>query len=77
MDKMMRFPTSCNAKMAYGILSAFVARGFFNEGLAQLAAHNAKGAVMPFAATWFLIYTIGLCMVRFNTGRPLFERAVR
>lgn len=71
-EKLKRFPTSPNAKMAYGILCAFVARGTLNEGI-RLVDVDADAAVFAFMATAVLLYTTVLAMVRFNTGRPLFE----
>ncbi|MFM9889237.1 MAG: hypothetical protein ACKVOE_01135 [Rickettsiales bacterium] len=71
-DRLMDFPTSCNAKMAYGILSAFVARGFVNEAVLHMQ-DDPKTALMSGLMAAFMVYTVGLALARFNTNRPLFE----
>lgn len=71
-DRLMNFPTSYNEKMAYGICSAFVARGFLNDAALQL--HDSPGtALMSSLMAGLMLYNVGLALVRFNTRRPLFE----
>jgi hypothetical protein len=73
-ERLKRFPTSRNGKMAYGIFAAFVARSALNEAMVQLP-HDADAAMFGFMMTAFLVGTILLALVRFDTGRPLFESA--
>jgi len=71
-ETIKNIPTSRNGKMAYGIAAALVARESLNTGLALMDT-NADGALFAFLTTGVLLYTVGLALVRFNTGRPLFE----
>ena len=71
-ETIKNIPTSRNGKMAYGIAAALVARESLNSGL-TLMDTNADGAIFAFLTTGVLLYTVGLALARFNTGRPLFE----
>ena len=71
-ERIKNFPTSQNGKMAYGILCAFIARGLIETGTGLLDT-NSDGALIAFLGAGVMIYNTGLAMVRFNTGRPLFE----
>lgn len=75
-DRIKNFPTSRNAKMAYGIMAVLVARAALNSGLTLLPTDR-DGAFFAFLMTGVLLYTVGLAMVRFNTERPLFETVRR
>jgi hypothetical protein len=71
-ERIKNFPTSRNGKMAFGILCALIARQSLNEGL-RLLPSDADAAMFAFLMTGVLLYSTGLALVRFNTGRPLFE----
>ena len=71
-DKIRTMPTSRDGKTAFGIFAAWIARASLNNGI-DLLATDPKGAVFAFLTTGFLLYTIGLAIVRFDTNRPLFE----
>jgi hypothetical protein len=71
-ERIKNIPTSRDGKMVFGIVCALIARQSLNEGLAQMG-HNDAGAMFAFFMTAVLLYNVGLAMVRFNTGRPLFE----
>ncbi len=71
-DQIKNMPSSRGGKLAYAIFAALVARSALNEGLATLPV-NTDGALMGFLMTGILVFTIGLAVVRFDTGRPLFE----
>lgn len=73
-EMIKNFPTSRNAKMTYGIACALMAREALNTGI-TLMDTNPDGAFVAFLATAALLYTVGLALLRFNTGRPLFEAA--
>ncbi|MFZ4540689.1 MAG: hypothetical protein ACOYNL_02615 [Rickettsiales bacterium] len=76
LERILTIPSSRDGKMAYGIFAALVSRSALNEGLAQIG-HNNDGAFAAFLMTGVLLYTVGLAMARFNTGRPLFESVKR
>jgi len=71
-ERIKNFPTSRDGKMAFGIVCALVARQSLNEGLRMLPT-DANGAMFAFLMTGILLYSVGLSLARFNTGRPLFE----
>jgi hypothetical protein len=71
-DHIKNFPTSRNGKMAFGILCAFIARGLITTGH-DLMETNADGALMAFLAAGLMVYVTVLAVIRFDTGRPLFE----
>jgi hypothetical protein len=71
-ERIKNIPTSRDGKMAFGIVCALIARQSLNEGL-RMAPTNADGAMFAFLMTAVLLYSTGLALVRFNTGRPLFE----
>lgn len=71
-ERIKNIPTSRDGKMAFGILCALVARQSLNEGLRMLPT-DAEGALFAFLMTAVLLYSVGLSLARFNTGRPLFE----
>lgn len=75
-ERIKNFPTSRNAKMAYGIACAFVAREMINQGITTFET-NPDGALVAFLMAAVLVFTIVLAIVRFNTGRPLFEELSR
>ncbi len=75
-ERIKNFPTSRNGKMAFGILCALIARQSLNEGL-RLLLIDGTSALFAFLMTGVLLYSTGLALVRFNTGRPLFEAAGR
>lgn len=75
-ERIKNIPTSRDGKMIYGILAAFIARSALNSGV-ELMHTNTDGAFFAFLTTGVLLYTVGLAMVRFNTGRPLFESIKR
>lgn len=75
-ERIKNFPTSRNAKMVYGILCALVAREMINQGRATYDT-NPDGALVAFLMAGVLVFTILLAIVRFNTGRPLFEEITR
>ncbi len=72
-ERIKNFPTSRNGKMVYGIAAAFTARGLLDTGMGLMEAGRNDGAFISFLAAGLMLYTVGLAMVRFNTGRPLFE----
>ena len=71
-ERIKNFPTTRNGKMAFGIVCAIIARQSLNEGLRMLPT-DAEGAMFAFLMTAVLLYSVGLSLARFNTGRPLFE----
>ena len=71
-ERIKNFPTTRNGKMAFGIVCAIIARQSLNEGLRMLPT-DAEGAMFAFLMTGVLLYSVGLALARFNTGRPLFE----
>lgn len=71
-ERIKNMPSSRDGKMVYGILAALAARSILNEGIATVSA-NSDGAFMAFLMTGVLVFTIGLAVVRYDTGRPLFE----
>ncbi len=71
-ERIKNFPTTRNGKMAFGIVCAIIARQSLNEGLRMLPT-DAEGAMFAFLMTAVLLYSVGLALARFNTGRPLFE----
>jgi hypothetical protein len=75
-ERIKHIPTSRDGKMAYGIMAVLVARQSLNEGL-RLLPTDGDGAFFAFLMTGVLLYTVGLALVRFNTGRPLFEAVQR
>ena len=75
-EQIKNIPTSRNGKMAFGILCAFIARGLITTGH-DLMETNADGALVAFLAAGFMVYVIVLAVIRFDTGRPLFEAGSR
>lgn len=75
-DRIKNFPTSRNGKMAYGITCAFIAREMINQGIVTFDT-NPDGALVAFLMAVVLVFTIVLAIVRFDTGRPLFEELSR
>ena len=75
-DRIKNIPTSRDGKMAFGIMAAFIARASLNSGL-DMYPTNHDGAFAAFLMTAFMLYTIGLAIVRFDTNRPLFESVKR
>ena len=75
-ERIKNIPTSRDGKMIYGIIAAFIARASLNSGM-ELMATDTDGALFAFLTTGVLLYTIGLAIVRFDTGRPLFEPSKR
>lgn len=75
-EQIKNFPTSRNAKAVFGIFAALIARESLNSGMALIDT-NSDGALMAFLVTGFLVYAIVLAVIRYNTGRPLFESVGR
>lgn len=71
-DRIKNIPTTRDGKMVFGIVCALIARQSLNEGV-RLLPTDADGAMFAFLMTGVLLYSVGLALVRFNTGRPLFE----
>ena len=71
-NKLKTIPTSRDGKMAYGILAALIARASINSGI-NLYPTDTDGALIAFLTAGFMLFTVGLALVRFNTERPLFE----
>ena len=68
-ERIKNIPTSRDGKMVFGILCALIARQSLNEGLNMLPT-DADGAMFAFLMTAVLLYSTGLALVRFNSGRP-------
>ena len=75
-ERIKNIPTSRDGKMALGILCALIARSSLNEAIAQYGNNN-DGALFGFLMTGIMLYTVVLAVVRFDTGRPLFESGAR
>lgn len=71
-DRIKNIPTSRDGKMAFGVLCALIARAALNEGLALLPT-DAEGALFAFLMTGFMLGVVGLALVRFDSGAPLFS----
>ena len=71
-ERIKNIPTSRDGKMVFGILCALIARQSLDAGL-QMLPTDADGAMFAFLMTAVLLYSTGLALVRFNSGRPLFE----
>ncbi len=71
-ERIKNIPTSRDGKMVFGIITAIMARLMLNQGMEQLSSNN-DGALLAFLMTGVLLYTTVLAMVRYDTGRPLFE----
>jgi hypothetical protein len=71
-DRIKNIPTSRDGKMVYGITAALVARLMLNQGIATLPV-DSNGALIAFLMTGVLLFTVGLAIARYDTGRPLFE----
>ncbi len=71
-EKIKNMPTSRDGKMVYGVVSAIMARLMVKSGI-ETYATNHDGAFIAFLMASVLAYTCVLAMVRYNTGRPLFE----
>ena len=71
-ERIKNIPTSRDGKMVYGIVAAIMARLMINQGNALMQT-NSDGALMAFLMAGVLIFTVGLAIVRYDTGRPLFE----
>jgi hypothetical protein len=65
-------PTSRDGKMVFGIIAALIARTALNQGF-TLIDTDTDGALMAFFMAGILTFTVVLSIVRYNTGRPLFE----
>ncbi len=76
LEQIKNFPTSRNGKMAYGIFAALVARESLNTGI-TLMDTNSDGALAAFLMTGVLVYTIVLAVIRYDSGKPLFEAVGR
>ena len=75
-EQIKKFPTSRNAKMVYGIACALMARAMLNTGT-TLMETNSDGALVAFLAAGLMVYVTVLAVIRFDTGRPLFETSGR
>jgi len=71
-DKIKDIPTSRDGKMVYGLVAAVMARLMLNQGIATLP-ENAAGATYAFLMCGVLLTTVVIAIVRYDTGRPLFE----
>jgi hypothetical protein len=71
-ETIKNIPTSRDGKMAFGMFAALVARSALNQGLAMLPT-DANGAMFAFLMAGILTFTVVLAIVRYDTGRPLFE----
>lgn len=71
-DQIKNMPSSRSGKLLYGILAALVARTALNQAIAMLPV-NSDGALFGFLMAGVLVFTIGLAIVRYDNGRPLFE----
>lgn len=71
-EQIKDIPKTRDGKMLYGILAALVAGNMLNEALA-LWSENTPRSVIELFGCAVLLFTVVLAMVRFNTGRPLFE----
>lgn len=71
-DKIKNIPTSRDGKMITGIICAVMARLMLNQGIAQVGENNV-GATLAFMMMGVLLFTTVLSILRYNTGRPLFE----
>lgn len=71
-DSIKNIPTSRDGKMVVGIITAIMARLMLNQGFAMLSV-NKDGALMAFLMAAVLLFTTVLSIIRYDTGRPLFE----
>lgn len=71
-DSIKNIPTSRDGKMIYGVLAAVAARLFVNHGIVTMN-ENGGDALMAFMCAGLLVYTTMLAIVRYDSGRPLFE----
>jgi hypothetical protein len=71
-ERIKNIPTSRDGKMIYGIVAAVMARLMLNQGIATLRV-NGDGAIIAFLMAGVLVGTVVLALVRYDTGRPLFE----
>lgn len=71
-ERIKNIPTSRNGKMAYGIVAAVMARLMLDQGFA-LMPQDSDGALIAFLMAGVLVFTVGLSIARYDTGRPLFE----
>lgn len=71
-DKIKNIPTSRDGKMVYGLIAAVMARLMLNQGIVTLP-ENADGAMFAFLMCGVLLATVVIAIVRYDTGRPLFE----
>ncbi len=75
-ETIKNIPTSRNGKMAFGIFCAFIARTALNQGL-DMFATDPNGAMFAFLMAGVLTFTVILAIVRYDSGRPLFEPLTR
>ncbi len=75
-EKLKNIPTSRNGKMAYGIFAALVARSMINSAVETFPS-NHDGALMGFLMAGLMTYTAVLAIIRYDTGRPLFETVAK
>ena len=71
-DSIKNIPTTRDGKMIYGILAAVAARLFVNKGF-ETIPENAGDALMSFMLAGVLVFVTVLAIVRYDSGRPLFE----
>ena len=71
-ERIKNIPTSRDGKMAYGIVAALIARSMLNAAM-ETFPENHDGALIGFLMAGFMTCTAILAIVRYDTGRPLFE----
>ena len=75
-ERIKNMPRTRDGKMVYGLICALMARTTLNQGFAALE-QNTDGALLAFIMAAIMVYTLGLCIVRYDTGRPLYEPLTR
>lgn len=71
-EMIKNIPSSRDGKMITGIVCAVMARLMLHKGI-ETMPENAGDALMSFTFAGVLLFVTVLAVLRYDTGRPLFE----
>jgi hypothetical protein len=71
-ETIKNIPRSRDGKMIVGIICAVMCKLFLEKAL-QTMPENAGDALMAFSIAALMLFVTVLAILRYDTGRPLFE----